>query len=505
MSLQRWSIVMAGVVVVLGIVLAAAAPATPVAQASPAQQLSCSWESIGQSTKDLFHVASAFDTDYNKLYVYGGVDPDFGAQNTVEVADLSGATLRATWRAVTAGSAKNVVGAAGAYRARGKDAADSAVYFFGGISDPSSGQADDFVQRYLVKAARWETVTPTNPTEFKARFFASAAYDPSHDALWVVGGINTCTLSDVQAGSACNARSLATQYLTFDAQGNATWHTLSGADQSLYAAQMVYDAPRKRMLVFTGTSNITRSLGDVWQLDLSNADPSKATLSKVTTQGPGPSTYFNGAIFWAADNWLVAYGGVRQNFMQSTEATDTGTWALNLASTPPQWTNLSPTGSPGPRVAGAMAYDPVHKAGIFAAGRDKYVVTSESEPKSQKAQRATYALSCHAGVGPSTTPTSPTPGTPVTPGTPTVRTPTPTTAPTPQGYEVCDFIRSRVPSAVINAAVGNPSSVKGYRQLCNPNLEPSTWNVLRSHFSLEAGSKPFHPVFNTIVLKCGCP
>jgi plastocyanin len=83
---------------------------------------------------------------------------------------------------------------------------------------------------------------------------------------------------------------------------------------------------------------------------------------------------------------------------------------------------------------------------------------------------------------------------------------TPSPQPTAPGVNVCDFAVRRVPPAVINAAVANPSRVQGWNQPCNPSLPMDPFfNPLRSWLSLDAISKPFHPVYNSLVFKCGCP
>jgi hypothetical protein len=489
-------LVLLAVLVVVGVV--AFAPAAPTA----AQGLTCTWTNIGSSTKDLFHTASAFDPDDNKMYVYSGVgDPITVTVNSVLVGDLSGANLRATWGSVAAGNAKNLVGVAGAFRAKGKGADDSAAYFFGGMNDPSDGRGGSDVQRYLVKAGRWETLTPANSSEFGARSFAAAAYDPVHDVIWVVGGISTCSLGTVMSGGSCPARPISTNYLSFDAQGNATWHTLANGNQSMFAHSMVYDAPRTRMLIYGGTSNISTGLGDVVALNLADADPSKAAFANVATTGTGPSTYFHGGAFMATPNWMVAYGGVRRNLMQSNEAPETNTYALDVSQTPAKWTDIKPSGSPGTRVAGVMEYDPLHKAAIFAHGRDK---SDGNLATKERIFRTTFALTCQAAVATNTPPSGGATNTPP-PGGGTPKPPTPapvTPIPNPQ---TCNFILSRVPGNVINDAMANKSSVAGYDMLCNPKLPASNWNVKREYLSLMAPSKPFHPIYNTVIWKCGCP
>lgn len=69
----------------------------------------------------------------------------------------------------------------------------------------------------------------------------------------------------------------------------------------------------------------------------------------------------------------------------------------------------------------------------------------------------------------------------------------------------CDFIRGRVPDAVIASALANPQKVYGYNQPRNPNVPPGRYNLPRTHLSLMNTHVPYHPLFNTLVFKPGCP
>jgi hypothetical protein len=90
------------------------------------------------------------------------------------------------------------------------------------------------------------------------------------------------------------------------------------------------------------------------------------------------------------------------------------------------------------------------------------------------------------------------------PATPT-GVPVPTITPPPVNPEVCDLAKANVPAAVIGAALASPGSVVGHGQLCNPNVPASTINHTRDRLSLEFSSRPYHPLYNNLVWKCGCP
>lgn len=94
------------------------------------------------------------------------------------------------------------------------------------------------------------------------------------------------------------------------------------------------------------------------------------------------------------------------------------------------------------------------------------------------------------------------------PPPPTTAAPTevvPTRTPDPGAPEACDFILSRVPRAVIDDALANPVTVAGWNQLANPSAPPSPYNQPRRMLSLRNIGVPFHPLFNPVIYKAGCP
>jgi hypothetical protein len=91
-------------------------------------------------------------------------------------------------------------------------------------------------------------------------------------------------------------------------------------------------------------------------------------------------------------------------------------------------------------------------------------------------------------------------------GPPPTRTPVPTPTGGPSaGYDVCAATQYRVPRQMIMDAMANPGRIGGYGELCAPSQPPSPWNGLRTKLAVENPSKPFHPLYNTTVWKCGCP
>ena len=99
---------------------------------------------------------------------------------------------------------------------------------------------------------------------------------------------------------------------------------------------------------------------------------------------------------------------------------------------------------------------------------------------------------------PSTSPAPPTaislPPTP-TPGVPTA---------TPVPIVICAGVTSRVPPGVIADRLAHPETLNGWGQRCNPNQPPGPTNGLRLSLTLQNPNQAYHPLFNSLLLSCGC-
>ncbi len=111
------------------------------------------------------------------------------------------------------------------------------------------------------------------------------------------------------------------------------------------------------------------------------------------------------------------------------------------------------------------------------------------------------ATSIPTGLPPVETPT------PVPTGLPPVETPTLVPTALPPTGNVCPHILrfNKVPQAAVNAAVANPRAVRGYNQPRDEGKPVGPYNPPRLWLSLHAYSKPYHPLFNSLEYKVGCP
>jgi hypothetical protein len=264
----------------------------------------------------------------------------------------------------------------------------------------------------------------------------------------------------------------------------------------------VYDSTAKRILVFGGTNDISRGNSDLVALDLSDPDPAAAKFGTVSSSGRSPRVFFHGAAYDPGRNMMVVNGGVSQGFLAGNESTENKTYALDLSAATPTWNDLGTSLSD--RVAGVMAWDANHGVALFTLGRKKY----NGDPmRPQNVVRTSHALTCTEIQPPTAVPPTAVPPTP-DPNQPTALPDPPTVTPVSpsEGIQVCSQVEGKVPGAARNAASANPQSVAGYNTPCNPNIRTNpVTNPLRKSLGLRNPNLPYHPLYNGLVLKCGCP
>lgn len=179
----------------------------------------------------------------------------------------------------------------------------------------------------------------------------SAVYDPVAHRVLVFGG------RDGPAGAYRND----VLELNFGPAPAFTAFTTAGTPPSPRGDHgAVYDAGRRRMLVFGGSdANSFRS--DVWALSL-DATP---TWSLVAAQGTAPAGRFAAGVTYDSQrDRLVVFGGAGSaGYLGDT-------WELLLAE-PPTWAPISATGNPPSARYGCTAtYDPVRDQVLVFGGAD---------------------------------------------------------------------------------------------------------------------------------------
>jgi hypothetical protein len=68
----------------------------------------------------------------------------------------------------------------------------------------------------------------------------------------------------------------------------------------------------------------------------------------------------------------------------------------------------------------------------------------------------------------------------------------------------CPGLTSRVPEALVVAALANPKRIRHFGETCRPVEAPGPTNPLKTWLRLENQDKPYDPVFNGLVFGCIC-
>lgn len=172
---------------------------------------------------------------------------------------------------------------------------------------------------------------------------------------------------------------------------------------------------------------------------------------------------------------------------------------------------ISVVGVPARRVLATLA------VGSMPAGVAVNPVTGRVYVANEQSSSVSVIQGMDCRDAPTPTPPTPTPvpsatPTPVPSATPTTvptatstLLPSPTPTPTGPQASACTFIHSRVPPAVINAALADPPRVRGWMELLNPSAAPGPFNPRKIHLSLLNISVPYHTLHNPVVFKPWCP
>ncbi len=269
---------------------------------------------------------------------------------------------------------------------------------------------------------------------------------------------------------------------------------------------------------------------EVWWLDFKSS-PTNGTwvnissrftnLVKDTNNPTAP--YLGGrregaCAYDAGTKTFYSWMGRAQSSVPDGASHSTGAWRVNLAqlgdaNAKLTWERLAKDNTKG--VMGRRlfpgAWDPVNKRMFALGGRndiDAYQDVWAIYPDVTGA--ACEELDVFAPFRPGAPTPTPTPQTgPTNTPNPNV-TPTATRVqatlppPDPQANK-CAGLENKVPPAVIAGALANPTSIAGWGQACNPNLPPSAFNTLRVWLSLLDWGKSYHPLYNPVQYKCGCP
>jgi len=138
-----------------------------------------------------------------------------------------------------------------------------------------------------------------------------------------------------------------------------------------YGASSVYDPGSNRLILFGGNSCLGFSFNDVWVL--ANADGTGAPqwIQLAPTGGPPVSRNNHTAVYDAANNRLVIFGGCAGGCLPTLNDVWVLTNANGLEAGAPNWVQLSATGGPpAARQNSRAAYESVTNRMIVFGGQD---------------------------------------------------------------------------------------------------------------------------------------
>jgi hypothetical protein len=238
------------------------------------------------------------------------------------------------------------------------DSANNRLIVYGG-QDADCNPSYSFGDTWILQNANgsggsmsWTQLLPANAPE--GRRGHSAVYDSTNNIMIVFGGDNICaTAKDNHTLVLSNANGLGS--------AASQWTQLSPAGAippGRDTAVAGYDAAHNRLIVFGGFSGFA-PLGDVWVLSNANGLGGTPQWTQLNPTNAGPGALANAAgAYDAASNTLIVFGG----FTSCCWSSINDVWLLSnadgLGSAAPQWTKLSPSGTPpSARFAHLADYD----------------------------------------------------------------------------------------------------------------------------------------------------
>ncbi len=500
--------------------MAASFAAAPAASADLQQvTYECEWQSGPRLPAKVQLAAGAMDYNENVFYIFGGQNEANDVQNSLVSVDFSTAAQpsQATTQRLTAGSIERVA-ASGFYRPSQVEGEKGSVYFLFGSKDlgyPAAaggsgnreGNGEDDVIQYNIETGQWRSVS-VGGVALRERLLAAVAYDRENDVAIVTGGIKKCAVEDFLPanlggnGQSCRPTQFPTLILSFDASGDITAAAgPAGGPSNIIGHTMDYDPTNKRILVHGGSTDGEKATSSTWVLDTTTL----ATAAWARGASGGPALGLHASAYNPDLNWLMVHGGGVSNLLLPNETVNNDTYGLDMpAMGAASWTDLDAQTTPADRVnhVGGFVSNGQMSAFVVASGRRK-----NSRDGSATISQSTDVLTCMEAAAPPTATMAPPTNTPGGPATATPARPVPPTLiPPTAGITVCTSVEGKVPAAAQNAASGNPQGVAGFNTPCNPNIasNPIT-NPLRRSLGLRNPNLPFHPIYNNLVLKCGCP
>ena len=196
------------------------------------------------------------------------------------------------------------------------------------------------------------------------RALHSAVLDSSTDRMIVFGGIDA-TISQQHFNDVWRLSSVGS--------ANLSWtpvHPTGTAPAPRFGHSAGYDPGSNRMIIFGGAEGFSSPCAnDVWVLTNANGNGGPSAWMQLSPSGSAPAPREGqGGVYDPVSNTLIILGG-----QDCVATTYSDVWILSNANGvngTPSWTQLSPSGGPGPRggINQEMVYDPVSNELILFGG-----------------------------------------------------------------------------------------------------------------------------------------
>jgi hypothetical protein len=252
----------------------------------------------------------AFDPDHDRLLLHGG-----GRGQATTFVDSWSLALAGTpaWTKISDPMPRSGATAV-------LDEPRARMIVFGG-TDPYTTELKDDLWAYSSASDDWQRIDAgAGPL---ARTEHAAFYDPVRDRTWMFGGSGPAYRNDLWS-------------LAPSGEGLA-WQPVDAgpAPEPRASHTLVYDPRRDRALLFGGRGELGR-FNDVWELSLSGTP----TWSRLDPSGtPPPARYDHVAIYDPYGDRMIVFSGMGHDYLQDV-------WALELADGP-RWIPLG-AGYPPP-------------------------------------------------------------------------------------------------------------------------------------------------------------
>ena len=279
-----------------------------------------------------YDAAAIYDAPRNRMVMFGGQLEDGTFVNDAWALTLTGGT---SWAKL---NPSGTLPGGRVYTASIFDSPRNRMVICGGVT--SGADVNDVWALSLSGSVAWTRLSPSGPALPNASSHGGV-YDSVHQRLVCTGGSGPLTA----------------EVWGMTLSGTVAWSQFLGPARPLPRDNPVFvkDDARARAILFGGSG-----FSDLWTLSL-GATPA---WSRVLTAAAAPSLTEATAVVDSLNNRLIVFGGTNGYHDQN------GTWALSLTGTP-NWTKLSPTGTPpGPRRAAVAIYDRARNRIVVSCGAD---------------------------------------------------------------------------------------------------------------------------------------